>query len=150
MVVSAPHATRPLRNGRRRFSDGAGTAALAIAIGQLTGATIIHTIAEGPSDPNYYDDNTYKERLGKLLEAIQPSIVIDVHGSHPFRSYDVDLGTMGGASLLGNLELLDHLVESLEDEGFASISFNRFGASENETVTTVSYTHLTLPTKRIV
>ncbi|OZG71195.1 hypothetical protein BTA51_22775 [Hahella sp. CCB-MM4] len=135
VVISAPHATRPLRNGERRFSDGAGTAALAIAIGQITGATVIYTTYEGPSDPNYYDDNQYKESLDSIIKDLKPKFLLDLHGSHPYRSYDIDLGTMGGESLLGHDELLSDLISHLQAEGVSSISLNRFAASKNHTIT---------------
>ena len=88
IILSAPHSTRPLREGKRRFSDGGGTAALALALGELTDATVIYTTYEGPSDPNYYDDNAYKEALAHLIQEKKPLLVLDFHGSHPYRSYD--------------------------------------------------------------
>lgn len=45
---------------------------------------------------------------------------------------------MRGASLLGKNELLDSLIEHLRREGIASISYNRFGASKNQTITKFS------------
>lgn len=141
VVVTAPHSTRPLRKGKRRFSDGGGTAALAIAIAQITGATTIYTTYEGPSDPNFYDDNHFKEKLKEIIDEIKPKYILDLHGSHPYRSYDIDLGTMGGKSLLDNDELLHKLIEYLQMEGIQSISYNRFGASKNQTITKFSSTN---------
>ena len=138
VVITAPHSTRPLREGKKRFSDGGGTAALAVALGKLTGATIIYTTYEGPSDPNYYDNNKFKEELAKKLTEVKPIYILDIHGSHPFRSYDIDLGTMKGKSLLGNEDLLFKLINSLNSEGIASVSYNRFGASKYETITKFS------------
>lgn len=134
VVITAPHATRPLRNGKRRFSDGGGTAALAVALGELTGATVIHTTWEGPSDPNYYDDNDFKRALKKVIEEVKPKLVLDLHGSHPYRSYDVDFGTMNGESLLGDEKLLDDLAARLRAEGLVSQSDNRFAAAKNQTI----------------
>lgn len=135
VIITAPHVTRPLREGKRRFSDGGGTGALAVALGGMTGATVIYTTYEGPSDPNYYDDNKFKEELARLIDEIKPRYILDIHGSHPFRSYDIDLGTMNGRSLLGNDSLLSTLVERLKGEGIWSISYNRFAASKNGTIT---------------
>ncbi len=135
IILSAPHSTRPLREGKRRFSDGGGTAALALALGEISNATVIYTTYEGPSDPNYYDDNAYKKELARLVAEKQPLLVLDFHGSHPYRSYDLDIGTMNGASLLGNEELLFNLIDHLKAEGIFSISYNRFGAAKHETIT---------------
>ncbi|MFC1748013.1 ketol-acid reductoisomerase [Pseudomonadota bacterium] len=141
VVITAPHATRPMREGKRRFSDGGGTAALAVAVGELTGATVMYTTYEGPSDPNYYDDNAFKHRLKELIDSTQPKIVLDIHGSHPYRSYDVDLGTMNGDSLLGNEALAHDLIKHLRAEGLVSISYNRFSASKNRTITKFASNH---------
>ncbi|WGL15549.1 hypothetical protein PVT68_12290 [Microbulbifer bruguierae] len=135
VVITAPHATRPLRDGNRRFSDGGGTAALALAVAELTGAHVIYTTAEGPSDPNYYDDNGFKRALKQLVDEVEPKLVLDIHGSHPFRPYDVDLGTMGGTSLLGQENMQRQLVESLRHEGILNISDNFFAATKNQTIT---------------
>lgn len=135
IILSAPHSTRPFREGKRRFSDGGGTAALALALGEITNATVIYTTYEGPSDPNYYDDNAYKKELARLVAEKQPLLVLDFHGSSPYRSYDLDIGTMDGSSLLGNEELLLSLLEHLKAEGIFSISYNRFGAAQHETIT---------------
>ncbi len=135
IVITAPHATRPLREGKRRFSDGAGTAALAVELAKMTGATVIYTTYEGPSDPNYYDDNRFKEELARVLSLKRPKLVIDLHGSHPFRSYDIDLGTMNGESLQGERQWITRLVQYLNGEGINSISYNRFPAAKNQTIT---------------
>ncbi|MDJ0841817.1 MAG: ketol-acid reductoisomerase [Acidobacteriota bacterium] len=138
VIITAPHATRPLRNGKRRFSDGGGTAALAVALGELTGATVMYTTYEGDSDPNYYDDNVFKEKLKELIDRIKPEYVLDLHGSHSYRSYDIDLGTMRDRSLLGRTKLVKMLIEHLKRENIANISYNRFSASKHETVTKFS------------
>ena len=135
VIITAPHSTRPLREGKRRFSDGGGTAALAVALGELTGAHVIYTTYEGPSDPNYYDNNLFKETLGEMIQSVKPQILIDIHGSHPYRSYDIDLGTMGSKSLLDRKELIHSLTGYLNKEGIFSISHNRFDASKNQTIT---------------
>lgn len=135
VIVSAPHATAPLREGKRRFSDGPGTAALAQSLHALCGATVIYTTREGPSDPNYYDDNDYKRKLARLIAEQSPMLVLDIHGSHPSRPYDVDFGTMHGASLLGRDELVIRLAEQLRAEGLMNLSDNFLAASGKETVT---------------
>ncbi|WP_237062464.1 hypothetical protein [Microbulbifer zhoushanensis] len=135
VVITAPHATRPLRNGKRRFSDGGGTAALALALAELTGAHVVYTTEEGPSDPNYHDDNAFKRALAGLVRKLQPRYVLDIHGSHAFRPYDIDLGTMHGESLLGQGHLQQGLVTSLRNEGILNISGNYFAAAKNQTIT---------------
>ncbi|UCZ77709.1 hypothetical protein LHL03_11470 [Pectobacterium carotovorum] len=141
IIISAPHATEPFRDGKYRFSDGGGTAALAIMLGKLTGSTVIYTTKASPSDPNYYDNNDYKARLAELIKSQKPKLIIDIHGSHPYRPYDVDIGTMKGKSLLGKDELVTKLIASLRNEGISNYSNNYFAASKNETVTKFGAAH---------
>ncbi|MFC3393885.1 N-formylglutamate amidohydrolase [Brenneria rubrifaciens] len=134
IIISAPHATQPSREGQYRFSDGGGTAALAIMLGKLTDSTVIYTTKASPSDPNYYDNNAYKEKLAALIHSKQPKLIIDIHGSHPFRPYDVDIGTLNGKSLLGKDERVSELINILKNEGISNFSNNYFAASKNATV----------------
>ncbi len=134
VIITAPHSTRPFREGKKRFSDGGGTAALAVAIGEMTGASVIYTTYEGPSDPNYYDNNAFKRTLDQLIEQKKPKLLLDLHGSHPFRSYDIDLGTMYDRSLLGQTHLIKDLINQLDKEGIKSISNNRFPAAKHQTI----------------
>jgi hypothetical protein len=135
ILITAPHVTRPFREGSYRFADGGGTGALARALHRLTGATTIYTVAASPSDPNYYDDNDFKRALARLIEQKRPRLVLDIHASHSYRPYDVDLGTMGGASLLGQPALSRDLVAALRAEGLANISLDYFSAGESRTIT---------------
>jgi hypothetical protein len=135
VLISAPHATTPTREGNSHlFADG-GTGALAMALHHLTGATAIYTTFKSPSDPNYYDDNAYKEKLVELLESRKPLVVLDLHASHWYRPYDVDFGTMNGQSLLGDVFLLRRLSEHLRAGGLTNFSQDYFAASRNATVT---------------
>jgi hypothetical protein len=135
VVITAPHATKPLREGTYRFADGTGTAALAITLQRLTDATVIYTTYFSPSDPNFYDDNAFKAALKGIIEEVKPAIVLDLHGSAAARPYDVDIGTMDGMSLLGREELLAKLLLALRAEGIQNLSYNYFPASKNQTIT---------------
>ena len=134
VLVTAPHATRPMRDGQLRFADS-GTGALAIAIHRLTGARTIYTNMASPSDPNYYDDNAFKAAVARALSTPRPLVVLDLHASHAYRPYDVDFGTMGRASLLGREDLLAGLAAALAREGPTNQSLDYFAAARNETIT---------------
>lgn len=134
IIVTAPHATSPFRDGQYRFSDGGGTAALAAMLHQLTGATAIYTTRASPSDPNYEDDNAFKRKLAALIADQRPLLVLDLHGSHPYRPYDVDFGTLNGASLLGKPWLRQRLEQRLRGQGVLNLSDNYFAASKHQTI----------------
>ncbi|MBN3004345.1 hypothetical protein HNO92_003401 [Chromobacterium alkanivorans] len=134
VIVTAPHATSPFREGQYRFSDGGGTAALAAMLHQLAGVTAIYTTRASPSDPNYEDDNDFKRKLAALVAKRRPLLVLDLHGSHPYRPYDVDFGTLNGASLLGKPDLLQKLEQNLRQQGLLNVSDNYFAASKHQTI----------------
>jgi hypothetical protein len=141
IIVTAPHSTKPFREGQYRFSDGGGTGALAKMLNQLAGATVVYTTFSSPSDPNYYDENDFKVALAKLIEKVHPLMILDIHGSHAYRPYDVDLGTMEGKSLFGKEEMVTDLTAILRREGVQNISCNYFGASKNQTITKFASVH---------
>lgn len=135
VIVTAPHATRPLRAGRFRFADGGGTGALARALHETCGATVLYTVWDSPADPNFDDDNEFKARLGELIAELRPVLVLDIHGSNAFRPYDIDLGTMHGQSVAGDPAIVPQLTAALRGAGLANVSDNRFPAASNRTIT---------------
>lgn len=138
IIITAPHSVRPFRNGKYRFSDGGATAAYALALAELVGAHVIYASYESEVDANYEDDNDFKRQLAVLIEQVDPVLVLDLHGSNPMRSYDLDIGTMDGKSLLGEPTLVTDLISRLATEGIVNISYNRFSASKQQTITKFS------------
>ena len=71
----------------------------------------------------------------KLLGQVKPTMVLDLHGSHFGRPFDVDLGTMHGEALLGRTHLLDSLRAHPERRGSKQVIRQFFPAARNATVT---------------
>jgi hypothetical protein len=138
IIITAPHSVRPFRKGKYRFSDGGATAAYALALADLVGAHVIYASYENETDANYEDDNDFKRQLAVLIEQLDPVLILDIHGSNPMRSYDLDIGTMNGKSLLGQPALVTDLRDRLAAEGIVNISYNRFSASQQQTITKFS------------
>jgi hypothetical protein len=134
VLIVAPHATRPTREGKLRFPDG-GTGSLALMLAELTDSTVIYTTYASPSDPNYYDDNDFKRELARLVASEKPRLVLDIHASHWYRPYDVDFGTMHGESIRGNRWIIRSLMAHLEQEGMSNFSMDYFAATKHATVT---------------
>ena len=134
VLITAPHATKPTREGQLRFADS-GTGSLAVALHRLASARVIHTTLASPSDPNFYDDNEFKLAVAAALAARKPVLVIDLHASREFRPYDVDFGTMRRRSLLGRDDLLAALSAALRTESLGNQSLDFFAAAVNQTVT---------------
>lgn len=134
IIVVAPHATQPTRDGKLRFADE-GTGSLAIMLNQLADVTVLYTTLASPSDPNFYDENDFKQRLRDLVQYQQPILVLDLHGSHSYRPYDIDFGTMEGKALLGHTTFLSDLAEALRQQGVSNFSQDYFSAAKSQTIT---------------
>lgn len=134
VLIVAGHATAQTRQGSMKVPDR-GTGSLAVALHELTGAPVIFTTKRSPSDPNYYDDNEFKTAIEALIRENRPLIVLDLHGSHSYRPYDVDFGTMEGKSLLGRHDYLGRLAGFIRGEGLLNLSQDYFAAARQQTVT---------------
>jgi hypothetical protein len=134
VLLVAPHATSQLREGAAKPADG-GSGSLAEMMSRATGSSVIYTVYQSPSDPNYYDDNEFKVALRALVLKAKPVLVLDLHASHWRRPYDVDFGTMGGQSLLGHEAYLRNLGSYFRAEGLDNLSQDYFAAAKNHTVT---------------
>jgi hypothetical protein len=134
VLITAPHATAHIREGKPIWAD-AGTGALAHMLHVLTNSTILYTTRRSPQDPNYYDDCDFKRALSDYLVKRKPVLVLDLHASSASRPYDIDFGTMHGASLLGQGNLLQQLAGFLRDADFEDFSQDYFAADKDQTDT---------------
>lgn len=134
ILVIAGHATAQRRESKIKQAD-AGTGSLAIELNKLTNVAVLYTTYLSPSDPNFYDNNEFKDTLAKLLTELKPILVIDLHGSQPFRPYDIDFGTMNGKSYLTRKDFLDSLKVAFHTESLSNQSQDYFSAEKNQTIT---------------
>ncbi|MBP7513224.1 MAG: hypothetical protein KA791_01675 [Flavobacteriales bacterium] len=134
ILFVAGHATTQMREGRMKQPDS-GTGSLAVVLNQLRDVPVLYTTYLAPSDPNFYDDNAFKDSLAHILEIMKPKLVIDLHASHPYRPYDVDFGTMNGTSYLERRDLWALLTHYLSNEGLERQSWDFFPAAKNATIT---------------
>ena len=134
VLVVAGHATQHMRAGSFKSQDG-GTGGLAVMLHRLAGCPTIINRYQSPRDPNYYDDSELKVALEQMIERHKPVLVIDIHGSSSGRPYDIDFGTVGGTSMLGDRRQLERLAKCLEREGMRNFSQDYFAASRKGTVT---------------
>jgi len=133
VLVTAPHATAQMREGKLKGSD-LGTGPLAVVLHHMAGVPVLYTTWASPSDPNYYDENPFKERLAGLIRDRKPKLVLDLHASRSDRPYDVDLGTLWGASLLGQGKLEKDLRRRLAEAGIRDLSGNAFPGVRQATI----------------
>ncbi len=134
ILFIAGHATAHIRMSDTIRADG-GTGSLALELYKERNVSVLFTTYLAPSDPNYSDDNSFKDSLAKIVAIIKPIIVIDLHASHPYRPYDVDFGTMNGKSYLTKLTLFNRLKSTLRNEGLLNQSQDFFSAETHQTIT---------------
>ena len=138
ILIIAGHATAQIRDGKIKQAD-VGTGSLAIELNKLSNVPILYTTYLSPSDPNFYDNNEFKDSLAQLLNELKPILVLDLHGSHPYRPYDIDFGTMKGKSYLARKDFLDSLKIAFAEEGLINQSQDFFSAEKNHTITKFVY-----------
>jgi len=134
ILLTAPHATAQTRDDEIKESE-TGTGALALVLHKLLDVPILYVNYMSPSDPNYYDKNEFKDTLAKIIAQHDIQFVLDLHGAHPDRPFDVDLGTMYGKSYLNQKVLFDSLKAAFKGNGIKKISRDFFPALKNRTVT---------------
>jgi len=116
VVVSAPHAVAHLRNGARKGRDVC-TGPLALALARLTGCAAIVADKRIGLDPNSAD-TPFGSRL---FEMAAGRTIFDLHGAAARPGMDIGIGTGGGESLAGRLDLLDVVVDRLTGFGLAVV-----------------------------
>lgn len=134
ILFIAGHATAHMREGEKKGADG-GTGALAVSLNRLLNVPVLFTTFLSESDPNFEDDNAFKDTLAKIVAKMKPIFVIDLHTSNASRPYEIDFGTMDGLSFRNRKDLVDKLKIILKNEGFINQSQDFFSASENKTIT---------------
>lgn len=146
VLVSAPHAVKHLRVGvvePKEEDEYTGT--LARLLHALTGCHAIY-LASCDLDPNFYDDCAYKAGLRDTIAQHGIRLVLDLHGSAVWRTYDIDIGTCHGEALLGRSELVECLLEYCKRHGIKEVFENHtFSGCGQPTVTRLVSRELGIP-----
>ena len=138
ILIIASHATAQTRDSQIKGPDG-GTGSLALQLHKQSHVSVLYTTYLSPLDPNFYDNNTFKDSLAKIIAKIKPVFVIDLHASHFSRPYDIDFGTMNKKSYLNKLAEFNQLKAILKNEGLINQSLDYFPAATNKTITKFVY-----------
>lgn len=140
LLVLAPHATSQMRMDSIKRADS-GTGSMAVFLNKEFGVPVLYTTYLSPKDPNYYDDNMFKDTLAEIIKLINPSFVLDLHGSAFSKPYDLDFGTLGNKSYLNQKELFLELINACKNNGLSCLSQDYFPASKNQTNTKWLFKH---------
>jgi len=137
-MVTSVHGFPHLRESQVKAADS-GTLAFSHLLAHASGASWLAVGRPDLPDSNHARDTAFKKRLGRLLELDSIGLVVDIHGAHACRPFDVDIGSMDQASWNGRLDLRDMLLGNLRQHGFYvtdNAVFKAHGSGPNaETVT---------------
>ena len=134
ILFVAGHATAHMRNGQQKSADN-GTGALAVSLNKLANVPVLYTTFLSDSDPNFEDNNAFKDTLAKIVAKLKPIFVIDLHTSDPSHPYEIDFGTLDGISFRNRKDLFEKLKNIFKNEGLTNQSKDFFSAKENKTIT---------------
>lgn len=139
ILISCAHSIDQVRKGMlkpRELYSGA----LCKLIQEYTDCYAIYKYHNDGIDDNFVLHTKYKERIGKLVEEKNISLVIDIHGmvgskSKRFRGYHVELGTDDGRNLLGKNYISKDMKNSFNKYGVDRVVIDKqFKASRNHTI----------------
>jgi hypothetical protein len=91
ILLSAPHGAKHLRNGTWKGEDEY-TAALAIALGELVGASVIFVKNKTEEDSNWLPRTRYKDAIKQMVHEREIKFLVDIHGADIGRNYKVNVG----------------------------------------------------------
>ncbi|ASA25191.1 N-formylglutamate amidohydrolase [Paenibacillus donghaensis] len=133
VLLSAPHAINQYREGAIKPAD-MFTGALLLCVQKLTRCHAIYSSSFSLEDPNYILGGEYKAALAGLIQAHSIPYVIDIHGAAESRDFDVDLGTLHGASI--QQQEVNRIVQLFHTNGIRMVEQNHtFAASHPGTIT---------------
>lgn len=99
ILISAPHGARHLRpkieKGKRTGAwkeEDEYTAAIAIKLGELTGAHIIYVKNKTIEDSNNEEVTEYKMAVKNIIEKHGIKFLVDIHGAGEDNEFDVAIG----------------------------------------------------------
>jgi len=149
VLVSAPHAVRHIRRKAIKQSD-IFTGAIACLLQQITGCHVLAVTRLYGGDPNWDQPCLYKERLAGIVAEKGIRMVIDLHGAGGDHPFDLELGTMHGASLCGREGFLPLIEAACREAGLCRIAVDQvFTAAGQATVTAFTAGKLGIPAVQV-
>lgn len=117
VLVTSVHGYGHLREGFVKPRDS-GTIQTSHAIAVAANADWLAVGEEDAVDSNYHRGTPFKLELAAALAARPPRLVVDIHGSHALRPFDVEIGSIDQRSWLGQTQWRDALHKTLAHCGF--------------------------------
>lgn len=136
ILISAPHGAKHFRSRWGRYKEeDAYTSAIAIKLGELTGAHVIYLKNKSPEDPNSDINCTYKNFLKKVVEQDKIKFLLDLHGAGVDQPFKIDVGTFSNDPNKSSCPIFKKTIEEAF-HGFDTGIFNKkFSARGSGTIT---------------
>lgn len=117
VLITCVHGFNHLRDGATKGADS-GTLALSHLLALVSGASWMAVGQPEEPDSNHHKGTFFKQALAEAVKHRPPQLVIDIHGSHAARPFDVDIGSLHGKSW-GKSFGWQHMLQSLlRNSGF--------------------------------
>lgn len=121
VLITCVHGFEHLRDGVPKGPDS-GTLALSHLLALCSGASWMAVGRPDEPDSNHHTETDFKQALAERIKLRPPVLVVDIHGSHAARPFDVDIGSLYGQSW-GKSFGWQHMLQSLlRNSGFLTTS----------------------------
>ena len=149
IIVSAPHSSVHIRMDKPKRQEFY-TGAISVLLHSLTDCHTIYTNRVMESDPNYYDDSSYKTKLTEVVQENGIKFLIDLHGTGPERNHDCYPGTgVSNEFLSSHLEYYKELEDCAELNQISLGGLDVFPAAKQMTVTKYAARVLGVPAMQL-
>jgi hypothetical protein len=153
VLLSAPHGTVHTRLDKPKQEDEY-TSAFVQLVAEMTDAHVIFARYRSQTDPNWYSDAPYKQRIREVVEMEAIRFVLDIHGVAEHRKFGIALGTLHGKSCPNHRDII---IRILKKFGFSQDAaevlqrldldrrFTAEGIEGQETITRYVWENLAVP-----
>ncbi|MEG2510945.1 MAG: tRNA preQ1(34) S-adenosylmethionine ribosyltransferase-isomerase QueA, partial [Bacilli bacterium] len=91
ILLSAPHAYKHIRNNKIKGNEF-NTSFIVKILNKMTGTSIIYIKKSIEYDPNYQNDNLYRDLILKYIKEHNIKYFIDIHGMNDYNEYGIEIG----------------------------------------------------------
>lgn len=112
IMLSASHAVEQTRGGRIKLGEYR-TGVIVSIMHSLTNCPVIYKTKNIGNDANYSPRSAYRSDLVKYIKSNENiKLLIDLHISHPFRPYSIDIGTGRSNHISYKSKLLSTVIDT--------------------------------------
>lgn len=142
VLITSVHGFDHLRDGKSKPAD-AGTLELSYLTACAGRSSWLAVGATDLDDSNHHRCTAFKAELASFVKAHRIQLIVDIHASHAYRPYDVDVGSLNQKTWLGKMAWRDILFEEFRNCGFLATDNQVFAGAgstpDAETIVAFSY-----------